>query len=79
MTTSSHPDHPLVRYREVAGLSQADLARRVGVDKSTINKIEQGSRPASPRLAVRIEAATGISRAIIRPDIFGVLPEGVSA
>jgi len=33
--------------REKAGLSQTDLARRLGVDQSTVNKIEKGTRAPS--------------------------------
>jgi len=39
----------LRRIREEAGLSQAQLARESGVDRATINKIEQGKR--SPSIA----------------------------
>ena len=78
MTNAPLPDHPLVRFRETEGISQTDLARRVGVGRATINRIETGVRQASPKLALRIEAATGVPRAEIRPDIFGDVLAGAA-
>lgn len=34
------PDHPLVAARERAGLTQSELARRAGVSRATVAKIE---------------------------------------
>lgn len=35
---------PLRAWRKRVGMSQLDLARRLGVDKSTVNRWEQGTR-----------------------------------
>lgn len=37
-------DHPMKTARTHQGLSQAELARRSGLDPSTISKIEKGLR-----------------------------------
>ncbi|MCA3256286.1 MAG: helix-turn-helix domain-containing protein [Alphaproteobacteria bacterium] len=53
----------------VAG-SQSELARRVGVTQSTLwgwlNKA--GRTPAE--YVLKIEAATGVSRSLLRPDLY---------
>lgn len=45
---------------EETGLSQVELAERVGCKKSMINLIKAGKRRPSPELAARFQAATGI-------------------
>ncbi|MGH3383888.1 MAG: helix-turn-helix transcriptional regulator [Nocardioidaceae bacterium] len=40
--------------RETAGLTQAELANRVGVTRQTLNAIEQGKYSPSLELAFRI-------------------------
>lgn len=59
-------------YREQAGLSQAALARQVGVTQSLISHYEMGIKVPTARIAVAIEKATrgGIKRAALRPDLF---------
>ena len=52
--------HPITRYREAVGISQAALAERVGCKRSMMNLIEKGDRRPSPELAGRIQEATGI-------------------
>ena len=63
--------HPLTVYRNESKVSQGELAERLGVGKWTVTSIEHGRRVPSPKLAIKIEAATGIPRAALRPDIFG--------
>ena len=49
-------------YRERAGLSQNELARRAGVNPGSINRIESGERePSSRELIVRLSDALGLS------------------
>ena len=57
--------------REAAGLSQAALARMVGIQQSHLRKIERGEVEApSIHLAVAITAALGANVGDI-PDLFG--------
>jgi len=47
----------IAKRRESFGISQASLARTVGVDRSHISHIENGSKKASPELLGRIISA----------------------
>lgn len=47
----------LVKRRENLGLTAAELARRAGIDRSTISKIEHGSFTPYPTQIRRIAAA----------------------
>lgn len=51
----------LVRRRESLGLSQRELARRVGISQPGINHIEVGRRQPSVELLERIAGALGLS------------------
>lgn len=53
-----------------SGIKPAELARLFKVEKSTITRWSQTRVPAERVL--QIEAATGISRHDIRPDIYGL-------
>lgn len=55
------PKHPLAAWREAQTppLTQDALAKRVGVTRWTINRIEQGERKPSPSLMLRISRETG--------------------
>jgi DNA-binding XRE family transcriptional regulator len=57
--------HELIEARTRAGLSQAELAHRMGTTQSAIARLESGRSSPSMRTIVRIAAATG-SRAIVR-------------
>ena len=60
------------------GAGQAGIARLLGVSPQAVSQWVAGSRPVPPRHAMAIEAATGVSRHDLRPDIFGPAPKGVS-
>jgi DNA-binding XRE family transcriptional regulator len=47
----------LVGAREAAGLSQRDLAERLGVSQPRIAQVERGSKPMSATFMVRYAAA----------------------
>jgi len=51
-------------------LTQAQLAERIGSSAAYVSQISTGHRRASPRMAVKIEAASGglVSRRDLRPD-----------
>lgn len=51
MTPRQRFGRELRRWRELRGLSQSELGRRVNLDKSVISRIETGQRAASPDLA----------------------------
>ena len=48
-------------YREYHGLSQRQLAARVGVTNTAISAIERGAHAPSVLLALRIARALGVS------------------
>lgn len=52
--------------REMARLSQAELARRAGVAQSNLSAIESGKRVASAAMTQRLLDATGRPSAILR-------------
>ena len=60
---------------EKCGTGQAGLAGQLGVSPQAVNQWVRGVRPVPPRLAIAIEAATGVSRHDLRPDVFGPAPE----
>jgi transcriptional regulator with XRE-family HTH domain len=49
------------QFRKRKNLTQAELARRLGVDRSTINKIENGKIRPSLALLERIAHELGVS------------------
>jgi DNA-binding transcriptional regulator YdaS (Cro superfamily) len=62
-------ENPLVVYRREHEVSQRELAKQFGVLAPAICKWEQRRVPADRVLDV--ERVTGISRHVLRPDIFG--------
>lgn len=55
----------MIEARTRAGLSQAELAQRMGTTQSVIARLESGKSPPSMRTIARFAAATG-SRAVVR-------------
>lgn len=53
---------------------QAALARALEVSPQAVSQWVKGRRPVPPRLAIRIEELTGVSRHELRPDVFGAAP-----
>ncbi len=58
-TTSSTTASIIRAAREQAGISQAELARRVGVARSVMNVYEHGHREPGADVLLQILAATG--------------------
>lgn len=56
----------LRRLRMALGLSLAELAQRAHYSKGYLSKIESGTRPASPQVARRCDAALGADGALAR-------------
>ncbi len=63
MTVSDHPelDNSMKVHRARLGLTQADVARLVGVTRKTINTIENGVYVPSTVLALKIALVFGVS------------------
>lgn len=51
--------HPIQRYLDESGVSQAELARRIGCSGTMLSFVIRDLRGASLELAQRIEAETG--------------------
>jgi DNA-binding transcriptional regulator YdaS (Cro superfamily) len=66
-TTSEAPIEAAVR----AVGSQALLARALGVTRQQVNQWVHSQRPVPARYVLDLEAASGVSRHRLRPDIFG--------
>jgi transcriptional regulator with XRE-family HTH domain len=64
----------LRQMREGAGLSQSELARQSGVDRATINKIEQGKRSPSIATLESLAQAMGVEVADFFPKAQPPLP-----
>lgn len=64
-------DHPLKKYREdqKPPLSQAELARQLGVARPTVNRWENGERQIDVDLVRGVSAKTGIPARDLRPDL----------
>jgi DNA-binding XRE family transcriptional regulator len=50
--------------RDVMNVSQAEMARKIGVARGTLCDIEKGRQLVSPTLAVKIAKTAGLSEAI---------------
>lgn len=53
---------------------QAALARHLGVTPQAVNQWVTKTRPVPARLVLAIESLTGVSRHVLRPDVFGDAP-----
>lgn len=63
------PKHPLRKYREACGLTQAELGKELGVWDITISRWETGRRKIDERYLLRVRRRTGLSLAELRPDL----------
>jgi predicted transcriptional regulator len=57
--------HELISARARAGLSQAEVAQRMGTTQSVVARLESGRRPPSLRTVQRYAQALG-ARAVVR-------------
>jgi plasmid maintenance system antidote protein VapI len=58
-----------------SGKTPSALAKELGVQPSTITRIVRGERQPSAQLARRIAQVTGIALAVLRPDVYGPMPD----
>lgn len=65
------PESPLEHWRSENGKSQQELADLLGTTQATISRWETSVHEITPTHAIAIEAATGISKHVLRPDVFG--------
>lgn len=68
MSTTT-PFEALQQAVELAG-SQAEIARIAGVSTTAVWKWVQSSKRVPAEFVLKIEAATGVSRHDLRPDIY---------
>lgn len=54
-----HEPEALVYARRVTGMTQAELARKVGVARSLINELEAGKRSATVRMLEKLAEVLG--------------------
>lgn len=59
----------LERAVSIAG-SQSELARQIGVAQASVWKMVNRAKRASAEFVLKIEAATGVSRHDLRPDLY---------
>jgi transcriptional regulator with XRE-family HTH domain len=62
--------NPLKSYREEKGLSQQEVADKLGVSRPMVGFLENGERAFSARMAVLMEKKLSIPRSKVRPDYF---------
>lgn len=55
--------------------SASELARRLGITPAAVLQWDR----VPPNRVLAVEAVTGLSRHVLRPDIFGPLPSSVEA
>lgn len=60
----------LTRYMEKESVTQAALACQLGISPSMMSLILSGARQPGIALVKKIEAATGIPRNVLRPDVY---------
>lgn len=63
-------DHPLKQYREKAGLTQEELAEKLGVSRQMIGLIETGERSITPGNALDWEKLIPVTKEVMCPEIF---------
>lgn len=61
--------------RQAAGLTQQQLAAACGCSPTKIRDVEQGLRPPTAELALRVAHATNTDPAAILPELAAILPE----
>lgn len=68
-------DHPLKLYRDKAGLTQEELADKLGVSRQMVGLIEAGERSVTPANALEWEKRIPVSKEALCPEIFSPAPK----
>lgn len=66
--------HPLRAWRLSRQLTGLQVCAMIGVSKGEWSRWERGHRPIVATRVLEIEALTGVSRHVLRPDIYGPVP-----
>ena len=66
----------LRRYRDAAGLSQQELADRVGIAKSYVSSLELGYRAPNLNLLVKLARSVGVRPGELLDAMVGVSVKG---
>lgn len=61
--------NPLKAFREAQEISQAELARLLGVSRPTAHRWETGVRKIGPNSLAAVSEKTGIPKRDLRPDL----------
>lgn len=63
-------ENPIQNYLDQTGMTQAHLARGVGIPKALVNQYIKNKRPVSDKVCVRIETFTNgaLCRKVLRPS-----------
>lgn len=67
--------NPLKRWRLDSGKSGQEAAEHIGVTLPMWWRWENGTRQVPANRVLDIEAKTGVSRHVLRPDVFGLSGE----
>lgn len=70
MCEHSGMENALEHYRLEKKLTYEAIARKVGTYRSVIFSHCTGTRGISPEMAIRYEKCLGISRSVLRPDLW---------
>jgi transcriptional regulator with XRE-family HTH domain len=71
MSIDQHIGARVKSARKRLGISQAELARRVGIDQPSISRLEKGERQLSANQLARIAAALNTTVADLMPSTSG--------
>ena len=69
MTNQTNLAQKITNYREAQDMTQAELAEKVGTNKSYISRIEKGAIEPGVGLFFRIIDALGLKMEIVKPMI----------
>jgi transcriptional regulator with XRE-family HTH domain len=62
--------HPIRKYRVQQGMTQQELADRLGVSRALVGLVETGERQINPHDVAKWEKVTGVPREKLLPEVF---------